>query len=67
MAKVSQEVLAAVQTALQRYELEVEATGLTAQSKATYLLHARNFVRWLDDGFEPKEQVIRKGGRRGLT
>ena len=67
MAKVSREVLEAVQDALQRYEREVEATGMTGQSKSTYLLHARHFVRWLDDDFEPGVQLIRKGGRRGLA
>ena len=67
MAKVSQEVMEAVQSALRRYEQEVEATGLTEQSKTTYLLHARQFVRWLDDDFDPGVQLIRKGGRRGLA
>ena len=53
MPKVSPEILKAVQDALDRYEREVEDTPLTTSAKNTYLLHARNFVRWLEDDFEP--------------
>ena len=53
MPKVSPEILKAVKDALDSYEKEVERTPLTASAKNTYLLHARNFVRWLDDDFEP--------------
>ncbi len=57
MAKVGKEVLVAVQDALEQYEQEVqdaeESGFLTEQTKKTYLLHAKHFVRWLDDDFEP--------------
>ena len=53
MPKVSPEILKAVQDALDRYEREVEDTPLATSAQNTYLLHARHFVRWLDDDFEP--------------
>ena len=53
MPKVDQATLRRVQEALYQYESEVEAAPLRDSTKRTYLLHARNFVRWLDDGFEP--------------
>ena len=53
MPKVSPEVLKSVQEALTRYIEEVEASPLARKSKRTYLLHSRNFVRWLNDDFQP--------------
>ena len=53
MPKVSAEVLNVVKDALSRYETEVEDSPLRSDTKDTYLLHARHFVRWLDDDFEP--------------
>ena len=61
MARVSLVVLQAVEEALQRYEEEVEASRMTSQSKITYRDHARQFVRWLDDDFEPGANVKRMG------
>ena len=57
MAKVSQEVLIIVQAALQRYLDEVDAAPLRPSAGRTYKLHAENFVRWLDDDFEPGAKV----------
>ena len=53
MPKIGGESLYQVQAALEKYEEAVNATAMTVESKKTYLLHARNFVRWLDDDFEP--------------
>jgi hypothetical protein len=53
MPKVDTGVLRQIKEALSRYEREVEASGLKITSKNTYVLHARHFVRWLDDDFRP--------------
>lgn len=57
MPKVSHEVLTIIQQALNRYIEEVEATHLSPLSKTTYIGHSREFVRWLDDDFEPGANV----------
>lgn len=59
MPKVSSEVLKAVQDALERYEVEISGTPMTPSTKRTYILHAGNFVRWLDDDFEPGSTLKR--------
>ena len=59
MAKVSPTTLSEVQEALRRYEQTVEASPLRLSSKNTYLLHARQFVRWLAGEFEPGATVGR--------
>ena len=59
MPKVSSLTLKEVQEALRRYEETVEESPLRLSSKNTYLLHARQFVRWLADDFEPGETVGR--------
>ena len=53
MPKINNDALRQVQAALDRYQEEVKATDCTESTKKTYILHARNFVRWLDDDFEP--------------
>ena len=53
MPEISPEALKTVQEALERYVLEVESSNCRPSSKWTYILHARHFVRWLDDDFEP--------------
>lgn len=53
MPKISGESLYQVQAALENYEEAVNATAMTVESKKTYLLHARQFVRWLNGDFEP--------------
>ena len=53
MAKISQDALRQVQAALENYITELKASKLTQSSKDTYLLHAEQFVRWLDDDFVP--------------
>ena len=57
MAKLDSETLEKVQDLLEGYEREVEATGLQPSSKSTYILHARHFVRWLDDDFDPGSNI----------
>ena len=53
MAEITPKALTEVKEALRRYEIEVKASKLQPNSQNTYLLHARNFVRWLDDKFTP--------------
>ena len=53
MAKVNPDVLEAIVYAFNQYIDEVLATELASSTKRTYLTHALNFVRWLDDDFEP--------------
>ena len=49
--------IAGVRQAFTQYCGEVEASGLTASTKRTYLLHAGNFVKWLDGRFRPGERL----------
>ena len=60
MPEVSREVLERVKEAFDRYEAEVETSDLRPSAKQTYLLHSRNFVRWLDDDFEPGGTLKRR-------
>lgn len=53
MAKISQQCLSEIKAAFQRYEQEVEVSKLQQSAKRTYLLHSRNFVRWLEGDFTP--------------
>ena len=57
MAKVSPEVLAIIREALERYAHEVQESQLADNTQTTYLLHSNNFVRWLNDDFEPGARV----------
>lgn len=57
MAKVSPEVLAIVREALERYIAEVENSYLSPAAKKTYSAHSEEFVRWLNDDFEPGGSV----------
>lgn len=38
---------------LKAYELELRSAGLQPQAVHTYVIHADQFVRWLDGRFEP--------------
>ena len=53
MPKVTDRTLEEVKAALELYEEVVRESNLTPASQATYLLHADQFLRWLNDGFEP--------------
>ena len=64
MAKISQSALAEIRAALEAYKDEVMATPLADSSKRTYIPHAENFVRWLDEDFEPGENGRRRQTRR---
>ena len=60
MPIINDEALRLVKNALDQYETEVESTNCTEKTKRTYILHARNFVRWLDDNFEPGSTIRRR-------
>lgn len=63
--KVSKETLREIEQALMQYEDRVNGDpDLQAYAKKTYLLHARNFVRWLADDFEPGETLRTGRGTR---
>ena len=53
MPQVRPETLPEVEQALQRYIDEVEHAEIAITNRATYIRHARIFVRWLADDFEP--------------
>jgi len=55
--KISLTALAEVRQALEQYKTEVEKTRLKESTKQTYLIHAKDFVRWLADDFEPGSRV----------
>ena len=60
MPKVSLLTLQEVQDAFERYHETVEQSPLSLSAKHTYLLHARQFVRWLNDDFTPGANVGRR-------
>ena len=54
MQKLDRECLEKVATAMDEYEKFVKnSTDLMPNTKRTYLLHSRNFVRWLHGEFVP--------------
>ena len=53
MPNIRSEALAEVKRAFAQYEDDVKNALLSPDSKRTYVRHARTFVRWLDDDFEP--------------
>ena len=53
MPKVPSDVLQCIEEALRQYEAEVHVANLRPSTKKTYTIHARHFVRWLNDDFEP--------------
>lgn len=53
MVQIGPQALAEVKAALEHYETEVKASKLQPNSQRTYLLHARNFVRWIEGDFRP--------------
>ena len=53
MAKIGQQALKEVKIVLERYETEVKRSKLRPESKRTYLIHARHFVRWIEGDFTP--------------
>ena len=56
-----------IQEALIEYENEVNESELAETSKSTYLIHAQNFARWLDNDFEPGQRLRQPMKRRHLT
>ena len=57
MPKVTPSTMKEVEAALERYIAEVEAAPLKPATVRTYCHHARSFVRWLNDQFEPGATV----------
>ena len=58
MQKLDRECLEKVATAMDEYEEFVNnSTDLMPNTKRTYLLHSRNFVRWLHGEFVPGSDV----------
>ena len=57
MAKISDPAVEEVRQALRRYVAEVEASPLKQSSKWNFVLHAENFVRWLEDSFNPGSRL----------
>jgi len=62
VARISSSALKEVQDALKAYEAEVNETNLASTTRATYLLHADHFVRWLAYDFTPGERAVRHLG-----
>ena len=62
VARISSSALKEVQNALKAYETEVNETNLASNTRATYLLHADHFVRWLAYDFTPGERAGRHPG-----
>ena len=60
MPKVTLLTLQEVKDALEQYQKTVEESPLSLSAKNTYLLHARQFVRWLDDDFTQGATVGRR-------
>jgi hypothetical protein len=59
VGKVSLGTLTELDAAFERYEAEVQAAGLQPMAVKTYLLHSRNFIRWLRDDFTPGAKLKR--------
>ena len=59
MAKATGRNLQRIQDALKLYEEAIAESLMTDKSKATYIRHARHFVRWLDDDFTPGDRLRR--------
>ena len=60
MPKISQDCLAQVLSAFERYKEEVNAAPIADNTKNTYISHTDQFVRWLNDGFEPGDKNRRR-------
>ena len=53
LGRISNPALAEVLEAVEDYELKLALSDLNPRTREIYLLHARNFVRWLADDFNP--------------
>ena len=51
--QISPGALTEVKAALTRYRAKIKDSALADNTQHTYLLHATNFVRWLEGEFEP--------------
>jgi hypothetical protein len=57
---MSPEAIREMESALRRYEQEVEAARLRPSTVSTYLLHANNFVRWAKGEFVPGGTITKR-------
>ncbi len=57
MPKANYQVIQAVEAVLEEYKQEISSCALQPSTKATYIIHAENFVRWLKDDFKPGSRV----------
>lgn len=48
-----QKFIAHLESILEQYEKTVQHSPCKESTKRTYLLHSRNFVRWVKGDFEP--------------
>lgn len=51
--KVPVDVLKQVEEAYKVYEREVDSSGMKVSAKNTYLLHVRQFIKWMKGDFQP--------------
>lgn len=65
-ARISQEAIAEVETALSRYLSVVEKSGMAPTTKQTYSEHPRNFLRWMKGEFEPGRSLDGRGRRTDI-
>ena len=56
-SKVMPAVILGAQSALSAYRFEVESSDMTYAAKETYLLHAEQFVRWMEGDFKPGNRL----------
>jgi hypothetical protein len=55
--KTDTETFKTIQDLYSLYKTEVELSDLKPLSKKTYLINATNFIRWINEGFEPGERM----------
>ena len=59
MPKVDRETLGKIEAAFEHYKSELQKSDLKYATVATYLLDAEQFIRWLNDQYEPGEKLRR--------
>ena len=58
MPKLDPATMRKVERAAERYLREIDESFMTENSKETYRSHVENFVRWLNDDFEPGGTLV---------
>jgi len=62
--KADNNFVATLESLIDQYEKIVLQSACTEKTKRTYVLHSRNFVRWVKSDFEPGSTL--KGGPESL-